>query len=400
MRVSGFKFSFNGQDVFIKTANRSAPKISDDERSALKSSMGRQEEQYQTLVTSEENREEFVKSFISSGVLSIVIPDQVDDIRLLTSSERIKAEIEKDKIAFKSVAIDNAQNYEEFFTDPNFTKHSITPDDSDFQDFSDFDTTLLDNFNWQSQFEDDSSSVHSYTSRDRDTEIDAEKLALIQDKEKTFIAEAMVGGLDPTIQNHLVRTNDFKAFVIDHGRDLGNFTSFRITQDALSIRKDNLVGKFFKDFSERIDEAYDSKLSFDSTKFIKACHDLSQISDKEIAKAVESRIAALKEARFNFKDLNFRINEQYVSFNSPEELGEVMILGIINEKRIVAALATTLGSNVDKVPRNQNWQEYFSRESGQAILNSITPKILSLDEARSLYSEAKIQKSSNQSYSR
>lgn len=387
MRVSGFKFTFE-EDVFIKTANRAAPQVNDDEKAALKSSMGRQEEQYKDLVTREENREEFVKSFISSKVLAVVIPDQVDAISLLTSSERMEADIGKDQIAFKSVAIDNSQNYEEFFNNPEFSKYNNTPENQDSQDLSDWDTSSIDNFDWKKQFEDDSQSVHSYNSVNEDTFIDSEKLALIQDKERTFLAEAMVGGIDPTIQNHLVRTDDMKAFVIDHGRDLSNFTSLKITQDTLSLRQDKLIGKFFKDFVERINEAYDSKLLFDPEKFATACHEFSKTRDADIAKAVKSSIAELKEARFNFKDLNFRINEQYVSFKSPEEFGELVTLGIVNEKRIMAALATTLKSNIDKVPANQNWQEYFSSSAGQQLLNTTTPSLMTPDEAKRLYNAA------------
>ncbi len=388
MRVSGFKFTFGEEDVFIKTANRAAPQVSEDERAALKSSMGRQDEQYKDLVTNEENREEFVKSFISSKVLAVVIPDQVDAISLLTSSERREADIEKDQIAFKSVTINNSQNYEEFFTDPEFSKHNNTPENPDSQDLSDWDTSSIDNFDWQKQFEDDSQSVHSYTSANGDTVIDPDKLTLIQDKERTFLAEAMVGGIDPTIQNHLVRTDDMKAFVIDHGRDLGNFTSLKITQDAVSLRQDKLIGKFFKDFVERIDEAYDSKLLFDPEKFATTCHDFSKTRDEDIAKAVKSSITELKEARFNFKDLNFRINEQYVSFKSPEEFGELVTLGIINEKRIMAALATALESNIDKVPANKNWQEYFSSSAGQQLLNANVPSLITPDEAKRMYNTA------------
>lgn len=390
LRVAGFKFFFEEHEAIVKTAAKTSPSLTDDQRSALKSSMGRQKDEYNSLVVREETREEFVKSFVSNAVLAKLIPDQVDEIRILTSEEREEAGVKKDEIAFKSIIIEDTQNYEELFQDPDKIKHNVTPDKGSSSENDDWDIDPFASDDWKKSF-DNSFSDTDDPSQNTEVEINAEVLDLIKGKERTFLAEAMVGGVDPNIQNHMARTTDLQAFVVDHGRNLANFTSLKVSDDAFELKPENVVGKFFKDFVARINESCEDKLVFDPKKFIQACSDLSQISDQEIANIVQKKVAELKEARLDFKDLHFRINEQYVTFKSPDDFGEKITAGIINEKRIVRALGTELEKNMNKVPIGQNWQEFFSSRSGRALLDVTPVELLKPEDAKKLYMISKNQ---------
>ena len=54
----------------------------------------------------------------------------------------------------------------------------------------------------------------------------------------------------------------------------------------------------------------------------------------------------------------------------------------------MAALATALESNIDKVTANKNWQEYFSSSAGQHLLNANVPSLITPDEAKRMYNTA------------
>ncbi len=390
LRVAGFKFFFEEHEAIVKTAAKSSPDLSTDQRSALKSSMGRQQDTYKSLVTREETREEFVKSFVSNAVLAKLIPDQVDEIRILTSEERREAGVKKDEIAFKSIIIEDTQNYEELFQDPDKIRHNVTPDKGSSSENDDWDIDPFASDDWKRSF-DNSFSDTDDPSQNGEVEINAEVLDLIKGKERTFLAEAMVGGVDPNIQNHMARTTDLQAFVVDHGRNLANFSSLKVSDEAFELKSENVVGKFFKDFIARINESCEDKLVFDPKKFIEACADLSKISDQEIANIVQKKVAELKEARLDFKDLHFRINEQYVTFKSPDDFGEKMTAGIVNEKRIVSALGIALEKNIDKVPEGKNWQEFFSSKTGRAMLDANQVDLCKPEDAKRLYMNSKSQ---------
>ncbi len=387
LRAEGFITEINGEAVMVKTASKSPSSNDKDTYDALKSSQGRGTLD-QEVVKTETDREEFVKSYVSAGILKLLIPHQVDDITILNHTERKETGVANTKIAFKSIIIEDCQNYEDFFNDVGTSIHTNSPEDLSADD-EDWDTESEDNDEWQKAFISyaDDLSFDNYD-KDRETEIRADKLEMIDGKEYTFFAEAFVGGTDPNIQNHLAQQNGRKytAQVVDHGGDLSSFTAFKIIDDRPTLKSnENLTATFFQDFMVRIDEGYDGKLKFDLHKAITACETFSKITDEQIAETVKRRLKDLTDQGFQIETLTFRTNETYVTFKNAKELGEFWTAGLINQRNIYKSLTSCLKNNREKLEEKKDWQKFLTTSDGQNLLKRYNPNLTSLQESNSLY---------------